>query len=116
MRSGTRWARAASITALAFAALLGACAPTIIDSGPPGPYRGPLPSDGPILYSCADGSQLTVEFDDNEARVAVVGGRSFILPKVGADYYSNGRYAFRGGGATGSWEIARRAPIPCDGA
>lgn len=101
--------------ALTVFAMLSACAPTISGGGS-GPYRGPLPNDGPILYTCADGSQLTVEFDESEARVAVVGGRSFVLPKIGADYYSNGRYAFRGAGPTGSWEIARSAPIPCEGA
>jgi hypothetical protein len=82
----------------------------------PGPYRGPLPSDGPILYSCDDGTQLTVEFEGGEARVAIVGGRSFVLPSVGADYYSNGRYAIRGGGRDASWQSGGAAPVACRGA
>jgi len=79
------------------------------------PPSGPLPTDGPILYSCTDGTQLTVDFEDNEARVAIVGGRSFVLPNAGADYYSNGRYGIRGGGREASWEVGRAAPVQCRG-
>lgn len=91
------------------ALMMAACTQTVA------PYNGPLPSDGPILYSCDDGTQLTVQLVDGEARVAIVGGRSFTLPSVGADYYSNGRYAFRGGGRQGTWEVGRMAPVNCRG-
>ena len=100
-----------ALIVISLAALgLAACSAT------PGPYRGPLPSDGPILYSCDDGTQLTVEFEGGEARVAIVGGRSFVLPAVGADYYSNGRYAIRGGGRDASWQAGGAAPVACRGA
>jgi hypothetical protein len=78
----------------------------------------PLPPDGPILYTCADGTQLTVTFAGNEARVAIVGGVSMALPNTGTDvapYYSNGRYGLRGRGERASWEVARKAPTDCRG-
>ena len=33
----------------------------------------------------------------------------------GESYYSNGRYGFRGGGASGQWEVGRAAPANCTG-
>jgi hypothetical protein len=81
----------------------------------PNPYNNPLPADGPILYTCADGTQLTVDFESGGARVAIIGGRSFVLPQVGADYYANGRYALRGGGRDATWETAG-ALVNCRGA
>jgi len=89
----------------ALAALLAACA-----TPPP-----PLPLQGPILYSCANGDQLSVEFEAEEARVAIVGGRSLVLPRLSEGYYTNGRYGIRGGGRSASWEIGRMAPIACSG-
>ncbi len=75
----------------------------------------PLPVDGPIAYNCADGTQLMVEAHATEARVAIVGGPSMVLPNAGGDYYSNGRYGFRGSGASGQWEVGRAAPVNCRG-
>ena len=75
----------------------------------------PPPLTGPIAYSCADGTQLMVDFEGDEARVAIVGGPSMVLPAAGQDYYSNGRYGIRGGGANAQWEVARRAPVSCRG-
>jgi membrane-bound inhibitor of C-type lysozyme len=78
----------------------------------------PLPATGTILYSCADGTQLTVDFQGNSARVAIVGGVSMVLPQAGTaeqPYYSNGRYGLRGGGAQAQWEAGRMAPTACRG-
>lgn len=109
---------------LSFALLaLAGCASGPSSSFPPGGASTPrpLPSAGPILYSCADGTQLTADFQGNSARVAIVGGQSMVLPRVGssdpnsAPYFSNGRYAIRGGGAEAQWEVGRRAAVPCRG-
>jgi membrane-bound inhibitor of C-type lysozyme len=78
----------------------------------------PLPATGPILYSCADGTQLTVNFTGDSARVAIVGGTTMVLPRAGAagtSYFSNGRYGLRGGGTDAQWEVGRMAPVPCRG-
>ena len=75
----------------------------------------PLPAHGPILYSCADGTQLTVTYEGDEARVAIVGGFAMALPQAGQDYYSNGRYGLRGAGAQAQWEVGRAAPVACRG-
>jgi hypothetical protein len=85
--------------------------------GEPGPQGGPppIPLNGPIAYRCADGTQLMVEATGNQARVAIVGGPSMVLPNAGDNYYSNGRYGFRGGGASGQWEVGRAAPVTCSG-
>lgn len=86
---------------------------------PPGPGEpgGPpaLPTSGPIAYRCADGTQLMVDFEGAEARVAIIGGPSMVLPSAGDQYYSNGRYGIRGGGAVAQWEVGRRAPVNCRG-
>lgn len=81
----------------------------------PEPGPAPLPTRGPILYTCADGTQLTVDIEGNQARVAIVGGVSMVLPSAGPDYWSNGRYGVRGRGATAMWEAGRRAPVQCRG-
>lgn len=85
--------------------------------GEPGPQGGPppIPLDGPIAYRCADGTQLMVEATGNQARVAIVGGPSMVLPNAGENYYSNGRYGFRGSGANGQWEVGRAAAVSCSG-
>jgi hypothetical protein len=75
----------------------------------------PPPLTGPIAYSCADGTQLMVDFEGDEARVAIVGGPSMVLPSAGENYYSNGRYGIRGGGPNAQWEVGRRAPVSCRG-
>lgn len=105
---------------LVLAALLAlsACATyTPPSPGMPGPHGAPppIPLDGPIAYSCADGTQLMVEAHGDQARVAIVGGPSMVLPSAGESYYSNGRYGFRGGGASAQWEVGRRAPVNCRG-
>lgn len=105
---------------LALAALfaLAACAtPPPPGPGDPGPDGGPppIPLDGPIAYRCADGTQLMVEATGENARVAIIGGPSMVLPRAGDGYYTNGRYGFRGGGAAGQWEVGRSAPVNCTG-
>jgi hypothetical protein len=79
------------------------------------PDRTPLPADGPIAYRCSDGTQLMVDLQGNQARVAIVGGPSMVLPNAGETYYSNGRYGFRGGGRSAQWEVGRAAPVQCQG-
>jgi hypothetical protein len=107
--------------ALAIALLtLAACAsspgPAPLPGEPgPGNTPPPIPLDGPIAYRCSDGTQLMVEANGQNARVAIVGGPSMVLPNAGGDYYSNGRYGFRGGGASGQWEVGRSAPVSCSG-
>lgn len=104
---------------LALAALLSlaACASPAPDIGEPGPDGAPppIPLDGPIAYRCADGTQLMVDVEGQNARVAIIGGPSMVLPRAGEGYYSNGRYGFRGGGAAGQWEVGRAAPVSCSG-
>lgn len=101
--------------ALILASLLGlaACAQSVV--GPPSGPAPPLPTTGPILYSCADGTQLTVQYRDGQALVAIVGGVSMALPLAGNAYYSNGRYGLRGSGAQTTWEVGRSAPTVCRG-
>ena len=113
------------LLAFAFAALsLTACASSAPYSGggvlPPQPGPNPTPAyptplTGEIAYACADGSQLVVDYANNQARVAVVGGPSMVLPNAGANYYSNGRYGLRGGGAEAQWEVGRAAAVQCRG-
>jgi len=96
-----------------FAAALAACQTgnTIGARGP----APPLPTDGPIIYSCANGTQLSVTFANNQAQVAVVGGYSMVLPGSGAGTYTNGRYTLTGGGADTTWAVGRSAPVTCHG-
>ena len=107
--------------ALAALMLLAACAtpapPPPLIPGEPGPNGTPppIPLNGPIAYRCADGTQLMVEANGRQARVAIIGGPSMVLPNAGEGYYSNGRYGFRGGGAAGQWEVGRSAPVNCTG-
>lgn len=97
--------------------MLSACASPAPDIGDPGPggTPPPIPADGPIAYRCDDGTQLMVDVEGSSARVAIIGGPSMVLPRAGDGYYSNGRYGFRGGGASGQWEVGRRAPVNCAG-
>ncbi|HWA01858.1 MAG TPA: hypothetical protein VG841_16240 [Caulobacterales bacterium] len=95
--------------------LLAACETDQIGERGPAP---PLPDRGPIVYTCADGTQLSVTFDNNQAQVAVIGGYSMVLPNIGtadAPHYSNGRYGLVGRGAQTNWEVGRRAPTSCRG-
>jgi hypothetical protein len=103
--------------ALAALLMLAACQTPAPGPGEPGPNGAPppIPLDGPIAYTCANGTQLMVEADGRQARVAIVGGPSMVLPSAGENYYSNGRYGFRGGGAAGQWEVGRSAPVNCTG-
>lgn len=101
---------------LAVAALLALSACASYPPSGPGPGPGPaLPPSGPIAYRCADGTQLMVDFEGDEARVAIVGGPSMVLPNAGEDFYSNGRYGIRGGGAAAQWLVGRAAPVNCRG-
>ncbi|MBX9746053.1 MAG: MliC family protein [Hyphomonadaceae bacterium] len=109
------------VLALSVLLLLSACAsavlPPPVGPGDPGPggTPPPIPLTGPIAYRCSDGTQLMVEANDGQARVAIVGGPSMVLPEAGDSYYSNGRYGFRGGGDTAQWEVGRAAPVQCRG-
>ncbi|MBI1251703.1 MAG: hypothetical protein GC189_09555 [Alphaproteobacteria bacterium] len=98
------------LIALAILAALAACQTNPWTSDNP-----PLPPDGPILYSCADGTQLQVTYEGDQALVSIVGGVSMALPATGTNYYSNGRYGLRGAGAAAQWEVGRRAPTSCQG-
>jgi hypothetical protein len=103
--------------ALAALLMLTACSTPVPGPGEPGPdgTPPPIPLDGPIAYRCADGTQLMVDVEGDNARVAIIGGPSMVLPRSGDGYYSNGRYGFRGGGAAGQWEVGRAAPVSCAG-
>lgn len=105
----------ALILLAAAAMALAACQTTQIGAHGPPP---PLPTNGPIVYNCADGTELSVTFTDTQAQVAVVGGYSMVLPNIGtadAPHYSNGRYGIAGRGAQTQWEVGRRAPTACRG-
>ena len=104
-QSGNGWWR----FSLAFAAALALSACSTLRPPPP------LPLTGPIAYACANGAQLMVDFTGDEARVAIIGGPSMVLPRAGDGYYSNGRYGLRGGGAAAQWEVGRGAPVICRG-
>jgi hypothetical protein len=56
-----------------------------------------------------------VDYQASEARVAIIGGPSMVLPQAGEGYYSNGRYGVRGRGANAQWEVGRAAPVSCTG-
>lgn len=99
----------------ALALSVSACAGSGVLGPEPGPAPYPVPLTGQIAYSCADGTQLAVDFENNQARVAIVGGPSMVLPNAGDGYFSNGRYALRGGGAQAQWEVGRAAPVQCRG-
>jgi len=109
-----------AIVAIALLIALSAC----VSSPGPAPLPGepgpngtppPIPLNGPIAYRCSDGTQLMVEATGSQARVAIVGGPSMVLPNAGDGYYSNGRYAFRGGGSSAQWEVGRSAAVTCTG-
>jgi hypothetical protein len=78
---------------LVMAVLLGlaACGTTGGGPGSPGspeypgqqPSPVPLPANGPIAYTCSDGTQLTVDVEGSHARVAIIGGPSLVLPVWG---------------------------------
>ena len=63
----------------------------------------------------AAGQQIVVDVEGTSARVQIVGGTSMVLPRSSDGYYTNGRYGFRGGGASGQWEVGRAAPADCTG-
>jgi len=103
--------------ALGAALFAAACATQPIGPGDPGPGGSPppIPLDGPIAYRCSDGTQLMVTADGAQARVAIVGGPSMVLPNSGESNYTNGRYSFRGGGASAQWAVGRAAWVECRG-
>src|SRR5262249_51002578 len=86
-----------SMRILVLAALLGlaACGTSGMSGAPGTPgYPGqqpspvPLPANGPIVYTCSDGTQLTVDIEGTQARVAIIGGPSMVLPNSGPGAYS----------------------------
>jgi hypothetical protein len=107
--------RIVALSALLLA--LAACATPPPGPGDPGPngLPPPIPMDGPIAYRCSDGTQLMVDVEGANARVAIIGGPSMVLPRASDGYYTNGRYGFRGGGSNGQWEVGRAAPVSCNG-
>ena len=72
-------------------------------------------STGRSCIACSNGQQIVVDIEGNNARVQIVGGPSMVLPGDGGGHYTNGRYGFRGGGASGQWEVGRAAPADCTG-
>ncbi len=98
---------------------LAACGTTSGGGGVFGSGGGnaPLPAHGPIVYSCANGQQLTVDFENNQAQVAIVGGPSMVLQSTspGVQNYSNGRYTLSGGGASATWDTPQGDPTQCRG-
>lgn len=106
---------------LVLAALLltvSACAtytPPVPGQPGPGGAPPPIPLDGPIAYRCANGAQLIVDVEGANARVAIVGGPSMVLPRTSVGAYSNGRYSFSGGGADAQWQAAGAAATACHG-
>ncbi len=105
----------AALLALAACGTSGMSSPST--PGYPGqqPSPVPLPANGPIAYSCSDGTQLTVDIEGSQARVAIIGGPSMVLPSTGAGAFSNGRYSFTGGGASGQWAVGQSTPVACRG-
>ncbi|MEQ1810595.1 MAG: hypothetical protein ABL889_11755 [Terricaulis sp.] len=85
------------------------------DPGPGGDTPPPIPLDGPIMYNCSNGQQIVVDINGANASVQIIGGTSMVLPRSSDGYYTNGRYGFRGGGASGQWEVGRSAPATCAG-
>ena len=85
--------------------------------GDPGPGGAPppIPVDGPIAYRCANGAQLMVDVEGANARVAIIGGPSMVLPRTPGGAYSNGRYSFSGGGAAAQWQVGAGAAVSCSG-
>ncbi len=79
---------------------------------PPPP---PLPTTGPIAYTCANGARLMVDFEGDEARVAIIGGPSMVLPRASDGIYTNRRYTLLGQGASAQWQVGSGAPVGCRG-
>lgn len=91
--------------------LLAAC--STVQPGVTPPDR--LPTHGAIAYTCANGTQLMVDYAAREARVAIIGGPSLVLPQTGEGAYSNGRYSISGSNAQADWVVGRSAPVSCRG-
>lgn len=80
----------------------------------------PSAGERPIVknYGCADGSLLTVTFD-NERDVATIETKGLdpqTLPKkpsASGLYYTNGRYYLQGKGDEVQWGAGRALPIKC---
>lgn len=85
------------------------------DVVPPPPVpTAPPPATGPVMYTCADGTQLMVDSSGSSARVAIIGGPSMVLPSTDGGY-SNGRYSLRGSRDTADWQVGSGAPTSCRG-
>src|SRR5690349_11998550 len=97
---------------LAFAALLAlsACGTTMGPIFQP-PVNENVPLTGQIVYRCDNGAQLAVDYQNNSAQVAIVGGPSMVLPSTsGGGSYTNGRYTLSGGGRDATWQAPGGAP------
>ena len=104
---------------LVFASLLALSACGTV-SGPGGVFGPPpvdhtLPTTGQIMFQCSNGAQLAVDFQNNQAQVAIVGGPSMVLPGGDAGAYSNGRYTLSRSGDTASWQAPGAGPVNCQG-
>ena len=112
-RGAPRSNLAKAIGAIVIAATLCACATYPAGPRPTPPDR--LPTHGAIAYNCANGAQLMVDYTGNEARVAIIGGPSMVLPQTAEGAYSNGRYAISGTNAQADWTVGGGAPVSCRG-
>jgi hypothetical protein len=100
---------------IGLAAMLAACGSSGGGMGSGGRTTN-VPLTGQIAYSCANGAQLAVTYEADEARVAIIGGPSMVLPEAGdTQTYTNGRYTLQGGGPSAQWQAQGGAPVTCRG-
>ncbi len=103
--------------ALAALLVLAACAAPARKSANPAPAGAAAdPLDGPIAYSCSNGAQLMVEADGTQARVAIIGGPSMVLPRAGdSANHATAAMASAAAAPRAQWEVGRAAPVSCSG-
>ena len=69
-----------------------------------------------ITYSCERGSDLTVIFDGDEARILNPDGSAIVLPARPSGsgfWYESPTHSLRGQGTEATYTIGRMAPIRC---
>jgi membrane-bound inhibitor of C-type lysozyme len=92
-----------SIPAVLVVACLAACAT---------PSAGPAP----VVYTCDDGTSLTVRFAPEVAYVSTGTGAELALPQQRAAsgiWYATPQHTLRGKGDEATWTVGRRAPAQC---
>ena len=70
----------------------------------------------PVVYACDDGSQLSVRFEPELARVTLATGEELSLPQQRAAsgiWYATPRHELRGKGGEATWTTGRRVPVAC---